>query len=228
MSNASSIGNGMFFGTDSDYFKQQQTWSCSAFIDTHNGTNPLFDIKADGPIDGPILVTVNASAVMSGLSQLKPLYVRYWAAAPPTYIQSYSGSGMPYPSREVAFENTPNQGIFPMKENPFHIQIQYPNSYYDDGGKVYVPPKLQFTLCDVNGKDITGINEIQLGEGIPYRSLQWPRQRNWLSSYPHGGSLFYLNSQMPAVRTQEQILKESAYPVRNVEAKNFWGLKPPM
>ena len=32
--------------------------------------------------------------------------------------------------------------------------------------------------------------------------------------------------QMP-IRTQEQILRDSAYPSNNKMPKNFWGLKPP-
>ena len=35
----------------------------------------------------------------------------YWAAAPPTYGTSISGSGMPYPNPVVAFDITPNKGV---------------------------------------------------------------------------------------------------------------------
>ena len=33
------------------------------------------------------------------------------AANSPTYLIGYTGSGLPYPNKEVAFENTTNKGI---------------------------------------------------------------------------------------------------------------------
>jgi len=228
MSNSSSLGNGNSFGAPTTYFQHQKKWVCPAFLNTTITSNPLFEsIHAEGNVGGHVMVTVKASELLSGLSKFKKLFVRYWASAPPSYIQSYSGSGMPFPNPEIAFENTPNKGVFPLPGHTFQIAIDYPNSYYEDGGKVYIPPKLQFTITDSQGKDLTDINEIQLGEGIPFRTLQWPRQRNWLSTKPFGGSLFYLNNEMPPVRSQEQILKESAYPSTNIEPTNFWGLRPP-
>jgi hypothetical protein len=42
-------------------------------------------------------------------------FVKYWAASPPTYSLSFSGSGLPYPNQEVALEKTPNQGVAEVK-----------------------------------------------------------------------------------------------------------------
>ena len=38
--------------------------------------------------------------------------------------------------------------------------------------------------------------------------------------------MFYYNPDLP-IRTQEQILIDSAYPCSNQEPNNFWGLTPP-
>ena len=36
--------------------------------------------------------------------------VKFIAANAPDYRQSYSGSGLPFPNPEIAYENTPNKG----------------------------------------------------------------------------------------------------------------------
>ena len=35
----------------------------------------------------------------------------FWAANPPTYVTSYSGSGLPYHNSDQAFDKTPNIGV---------------------------------------------------------------------------------------------------------------------
>ena len=228
MSNASSIGTGISFGAPTRYFEHQKKWGCSAFLDTVV-ENPLFKMKAEGPVGGKVQLTIQMSSIVSRVRLMNDLYMEYWAASPPTYLQNFSGSGLPYPTKEIAFENSPNRGRIPIRDSEVQVTIDYPNSYYDEGGSIYVPPTFSFIIRDKNGKDVTAINEMRLGEGIPYRTLQWPRQRHWLASAkPFGGSMFYTNLEMPKVRSQEQILRESAYPLTNMEAKNFWGLKPPM
>ena len=69
--------------------------------------------------------------------------------------------------------------------------------------------------------DLSNVLVLKLGQGIPYRSLTWPRKRNW-----NIGPMFFCNNNLP-VRNQEQILRDSAYPKVNEEASNFWGLIPP-
>jgi hypothetical protein len=223
-----SISNGISFGAPTDYFEHQKKWTCSAFLDT-TYRNELFDMKAKGHVDGQIEIKISINPILSNMRKITPIYLEYWAASPPTLNQSYSGSGLPYPSEEVAFEHSPNRGKVSIEDSFVTLYIHFPNSYYKHGGREYVPPTLYFILKDKQGNNVSEINTLKLGEGIPYRTLQWPRQRNWLSSVmPYGGSLFYTNPTMPKVRTQEQILKESAYPSSNMETSNFWGKKPPM
>ena len=103
----------------------------------------------------------------------------------------------------------------------FSFSMRYPNSYYINMGATYVSPEVQIQVCDSNGKNVSNIQHINLGEGIPFRTLTWPKQRDW-----NEGALFYKveNNQ---VRSQEQILKDSAYPRVNKMPSNFWGKKPP-
>ena len=88
-------------------------------------------------------------------------------------------------------------------------------------GKKYIKPRVQFKVCDGDNNDISATYVINLGEGIPFRTLTWPKERNW-----NNGPMFYCNNNLP-VRTQEQILRDSSYPSTNVTPPNFWGKDPP-
>jgi hypothetical protein len=72
-----------------------------------------------------------------------------------------------------------------------------------------------------DNKNLSIVEVINLGEGIPFRTLTWPVQRDW-----NKGALFYKVDGLP-VRTQNQILLDSAYPIVNKMPANFWGLTPP-
>ena len=149
------------------------------------------------------------------------IYVKYWAANPPTFGSSYAGSGLPYPTEAVAYENSPNSGVIRCEGGSFTFKLAYPNSYYKNMGTVLVPPQVRLQYCDKDGKKLSKIYTVKLGNPIPFRTLTWPTQRNW-----NDGPLYYYNRHLP-VRTQEQILANSAYPAENVMPKNFWGLRPP-
>ena len=82
-------------------------------------------------------------------------------------------------------------------------------------GTKLIPPQVKIIFCDKNKVPISDIYVIQVGNGIPYRSLTWPQKRNWLN-----GAMFYCNNNLP-VRDQQTILKNSAYPCTNKEAPNF-------
>ncbi len=167
----------------------------------------------------------NDSYIVSGDVTTNPyseqLFVKYSAANPPTYNANFSGSGLPYPNEEIAFENTPNRGAVEVINNKFTISIRYPNSYYINMGSVYIEPHIRLILCDKHNKEIGEVVYVNLGEGIPFRTLTWPAQRNW-----NKGPEFYVNKDLP-VRTQFQILVDSAYPSTNIMPKNFWGTTPP-
>ena len=144
--------------------------------------------------------------------------VLFWAAAPPLKTASYTGSGIPYANPNMAFENTPNKGAVVAKNREFSFKIRFPNSYYTRLGTVYNKPHVTIKVCEPNcsGK----VQKIELGDGIPFRMLTWPKLRS--------SCLFYKSLQTLPVRSQEQILRDSAYPKKNKMPKNFWGLTPPV
>ena len=147
-------------------------------------------------------------------------YLKWWAANPPTYNSNFSGSGLPYATSEMAFENTSNYGKVSIKGGFFSFSLRYPNSYYKNMGTEYVFPEVMIKVVNEKDEPLSETQHINLGEGIPFRSLTWGWQRNW-----NDGPLFYKNDNLP-VRNQYQILLDSAYPPTNTMPENFWGLRP--
>ena len=142
----------------------------------------------------------------------------YYASNPATYNSSFTGSGLPFPSPEVAFEGTPNHGtITTGADGSFEFNIFYPNSYYMALGTIYIGPHVFVKAC---GSD--DVHSIYLGDGIPYRMLTYPSPPY---TAPRTSPMFYAKGgrQMPPTRTQEQILRDSAYPDKNKMDANFWG-----
>lgn len=137
----------------------------------------------------------------------------YWAAAPANHSASFSGSGLPYPNPEVAYDRTPNVGTVLLSENgTFAIRIKYPNSYYTTLGTGYIPPILNLKLCDGE------TTSIQIDDGIPFRSLTHIKKH----------TVDFYNTPQQNVRSQEEILRNNAYPSHNSMPSDFWGLKPPL
>ena len=137
--------------------------------------------------------------------------VHFRAPSPPNFNESFSGSGLPFKDEQQAYFNTPNKGTVKTINNELELQILSPNSYYSDFNTIQVP---ELTL-KYNDKTITiPLNNFK----IPYRSLQYPELRN------KEKQMFY--NRKNNIRSQEQILLESQYPLH--ESSNFWGTKPPM
>jgi len=145
--------------------------------------------------------------------------ILYWAANPANRMTSYSGSGLPYHNLEQAYDNSPNVGITQVKNGTFEFKISMPNSYYVGLGSLYIPPNINFKICDSpDAKPQT----ITIGQGIPFRTLTYPAPP---SKNPRNGPRFYDNPDLP-IRTQEKILRDSGYPCKNEMPDNFWGLRP--
>lgn len=143
--------------------------------------------------------------------EVKNNVVHFVAPSPPNYNESFSGSGLPFKDKQQAYFNTPNKGTIKTVNNEFELQILCPNSYYIDFNTIQSP---ELTL-KYNDKTI----DISLEKYIiPYRSLQYPELRK------NQQQMFY--NRKNKIRSQEHILLESQYPLR--ESANFWGTKPPM
>ena len=200
-------------------FKNNEEKMCPKWKD-ESPSKFSFDIKID-QLDNVYEVNGTLTGNLLIMAKVQNLMLKYWASSPPTYGSDFSGSGMPYPNKTIAFENSPNRGVVNIINGQFKIKLNYPNSYYDNLGTIYVPPQVQFEIYNTNHESVSDVLTIILGEGIPYRTQSWPTQRNW-----NDGPLFYKNNNLP-VRTQFQILCDSAYPKTNNMPANFWGLTPP-
>lgn len=144
--------------------------------------------------------------------------LRYVAAAPPDYRTSFTGSGLPFGSSKQAFDNTPNQGrVRVTPDGRFEVPLAYPNAYYDQSGTVLVEPTLYLSY-DVAGREVK--RKVPLGGRVPYRDVAWPKLRT--------GADFYAAPGAQEVRSQERILRDSAYPSVNRQAPDFWGRRPPL
>jgi hypothetical protein len=60
----------------------------------HN--NPVGNFKISGSVKDLLL----------NVSNTTDLYAKYWASNKPTYCQTYSGAGIPFPNEKMAFEGS--------------------------------------------------------------------------------------------------------------------------
>ena len=165
---------------------------------------------------------ITVSGIVNNINVNK---IMFWAAAPPTYGTSFSGSGLPYPDPLVAFDRTPNRGSVAVTNGRFSFTIKYPNAYYIGLGTLYVPPHVNVKLCQAGIPENSEANKkvtIQVDEGIPFRTLTYPAPP---SEKPRVSPLFYCEPWHGA-RTQEAILRSASYPDVNKTPANFWGMKP--
>tara|TARA_B100001094_G_C18171016_1_gene795082 strand:+ start:1377 stop:1922 length:546 start_codon:yes stop_codon:yes gene_type:complete len=148
--------------------------------------------------------------------------LEYYAANPPNYLHSYTGSGLPFPNSQIAYQNSTNYGKINIKNNTYSFTIKFPNAFYCGLGSKYVEPHVIVRITNTNGNTFKPIF-IKLNNGLPYRTLTHPPPPE---SWPRINSLFYYGRDSLPVRSQEQILRDSSYPILNEYPKNFWGLKP--
>ena len=170
--------------------------------------------------DGNIIVKGNLKIDKSNVK------IVYWAANPANFNYSFNGSGLPFANPDQAFSNMVNVGSLTTSGDSFEFKLFYPNSYYVGLGSVLVKPEVYIKICDPDIKSTVQI--VKLGPGMPFRTLTHPLPPN---KYFRESPLFYKNDELP-IRTQEEILRDSAYPVFNIKPTkmpdNFWGLKPPV
>jgi hypothetical protein len=175
------------------------------------------NISCEGLIEynGDSDLTVNV--VLKGYELQPSVDVIYWASAPATRGMGFSGSGLPYPNPDMAYDQTPNQGATKAVNGQFTVKLKHPNAYYVGLGSLYVPPMLHVKVCG----DKT-VHHIPITHGIPFRTLTYPSPP---SKKPRSNAMFYCTGELP-VRSQEQILRDSGYKHDQPMPDNFWGLRP--
>jgi hypothetical protein len=172
---------------------------------------------------GAITYTGTGDLIVKGTlkTSLPTAQLYFWAAAPATKGISFSGSGMPYSDPAMAYDRTPNKGIVNIVNGQFEFSIKHPNAYYIGLGSLYIPPHINFKLCVPGMSD--SYFSVQIDDGIPYRMLTYPAPPG---KKPRVSPLFYCEPEQGA-RSQEAILRASAYPSTNTMPDNFWGTRPP-
>ena len=192
-------------GYDSSvYYAQRKNSMCDKYRVKYINT-PEFSSQLVDNGNGSYRVDGKLNESISGTLQ-------YIAAAPPTVGSSFSGSNLPFANEDIAFVNTPNKGVTEVKNGRFTLNIRYPNSYYEFLGKVFNPPQVILYHVESDKEFV-----LPLGGSVPFRTLSHPENRT--------SSLFYSNENLP-IRTQANIIKDSAYPQQNFTPENFWGLRP--
>ena len=84
------------------------------------------DYSKQHSCDGVVLDSGEGEYIVKGHINTKTpnATILFWAANPPTYLIGYTGSGLPYPNKKVAFENTTNKGIVqPTEDGSFSFKI---------------------------------------------------------------------------------------------------------
>jgi hypothetical protein len=145
--------------------------------------------------------------------------IKYYAAAPPDRRYSYSGSALPFPNHDQAFENSKNEGKAEYLNGKYYIRLDdMPNAFYTNLGADLIPPSI-FVSFKSKGQSLK--YTLQISDGVPFRSL------NYHGSRTQADCNWYINNEVLPMRNQEQIFIDSCHPGRHVESqRDFWGLKP--
>jgi hypothetical protein len=122
--------------------------------------------------------------------------VYYYAANTPDRLTNFSGSGLPFPNREVAFQGSPNIGrkLIDNKTKQFRLELLRPNTYYDDNYELVEPEVIIKYLLKNNKKRVLNI---PIDNKIPYRSLLQKKNKIEINKI---------------IETQEKKLLKNQYP----------------
>lgn len=151
--------------------------------------------------------------------------LHYFAASPAEHRVSHTASGIPFVDAKQAYDSTANWGSLALDEaGGFSVEMPQPNAFYSGLGTRYIPPCVHLWYDDIRDGGKRKHVSVQAGNGIPFRSLRYPD----LSTWPRKDATFYAVPRSEP-RTQEQILRGSAFPSDTLEMPdNFWGLRPPV
>lgn len=134
--------------------------------------------------------------------QIDDNIVEYMGAHPPDRRTSFSGSALPFPNEEHAYDNTPTKGRIVLDESKpptGELTFALPNAYYTNLGNDYIKPHLRLRWKEDGRSRET---RIDLLDKVPFRTLTHPLER----TSPH----FYEHDDL--VSSQESILRKNGYP----------------
>ncbi len=152
---------------------------------------------------------------------IEPQHIRWLAAAPVTRGIGFAGSGLPYPNREIALDDTPHRGELASPDGSFSLLLNgIPAGYYSGLGSVYVPPLIEFFSTTRDGKRLHAALWIN-DTAAPYR---------WISGAPAplrpaapdeesmGRAMYYSGREaIPLFDSQEALLRARGYPAEQTQ-----------
>jgi hypothetical protein len=162
-------------------------------------------------------ISVTGTLDLSLLGKYNNMYVKFWAPSSADSGQSFNSS-LPFPSKEMAYDNSPNVGAVMIQGNSFTFYIKQPNSYYANMGTTYVEPEVRFRLYDSKNKRITNIYIVKISKGVAFRAL----------NFHYKQSPEFYNNDIMEIKTQAQTLRDSSYNYNKDKRKSFWNKKPAM
>jgi hypothetical protein len=159
--------------------------------------------------------SVTVTGRVTGLGSIQQT-IMWFAASPVTRGIGFAGAGLPYPNKDIAYENTPNQGRVDSADGSFSIQLKgIPAGYFSGLGSIYVPPMIEFHSETPAGNKFYSTLWIN-DTAVPYR---------WISGSPAtlrpeadtekstGRAMFYFGrEQLPLFDNQEAQLRAKGFP----------------
>jgi len=144
-----------------------------------------------------------------------PMKIVWKAAAPNTRGISFSGSGLPHPNAEQAFDVRSMSGTVMSPDGTFRLVLdEVPGAYYAGLGSIYVPPHVQVDVLGKSGKQWTG-NILVQDYAAPFRWISGAPPGFQEESSDEGRAMFYKWNPDSGVRSQEAILRSRGYPSTN-------------
>lgn len=124
------------------------------------------------------------------------------AAAPIDRMSNYTGSGLPWPCRQYAFDNTPNYHELTKGVAPFACVFDYPNSYYDQTAFNKLAPAIEIHLYLPGSPSHSPlIAKIDLPDPLPLKTLV---------HRPGRSPAFYARQELMEITGQETYLRSIA------------------
>ena len=135
----------------------------------------------------------------------KYVHMRVFAARHVDRLMNYSGSGLPFPCAQVAFDQSPNVKDIDNK-GTFDVMFTYPNGYYLNDAKEKVPPSIFFLLAEA-GKQPMFV-QFKLPDPLPLRTLGYRPNRQ--------GPLYYSVKEdlVPIASAQDTMMNYAAAKIR--------------
>lgn len=88
-------------------------------------------------------------------------------------MTSYTGSGLPFPCSQIAFENTPNFFRITEPTGVFDLEFSYPNAYYTTDAYQKIEPSVFVTLHWKDPQREQTVVRLPMKDTLPLRTLSY-------------------------------------------------------